>query len=198
MIYAIRLCFSVVMVCLAVVVAAPTVAAADREDVDRLAEVVRTAFREVHDGFSSDEVIVRDDLNAAFIKRCRDAVPDANEARCNWTLMSLRKAGRLDVPATRRVALRHDSYRHAAEIAARSMYDRHGLSVDRMMCNPSLRREFDAAARDIAPGVSAYRLRKAALALRKARQLRPELVVRVADWKKDVTAHVARDLSTLR
>jgi predicted GIY-YIG superfamily endonuclease len=149
-------------------------------------ELVRESFREVHEGFSADEVLVRDDLNAAFITRCRKSMPAADETQLNWTLLNLRKAGRLDVPATRRVNLTHDDYLHAAEIAARLMYDKHGLSTDRVLCDPQRRREFDEAAQQVAPGTSAYRLRRAALYLRKARRLRPELVLRVAQWDKEV------------
>jgi hypothetical protein len=155
-------------------------------DAERLAEVVREAFRDVHDGFSTDEVLAGDDLNAAFVARCRESIPDADETQLNWTLLNLRKAGRLGVRATRRVTLRHDDYLHAAEIAARLMYDKHELSVDRVLCDPHRRREFDEAAQAIAPAASAYRLRRAALYLRKARQLRPELVLRVAQWDKNV------------
>jgi predicted GIY-YIG superfamily endonuclease len=79
------------------------------------------------------------------------------------------------------------------------MYDKYQLSTDRVMCDPERRWEFDRVARAAAPGVSAYRLRKAALSLRKARRLRPELVARVADWDKAVITldaeQIAADVS---
>ena len=53
----------------------------------KLTEVVRESFREVHDGFSADEVLVRDDLNAAFIGRCRKSLPDADETQLNWKVI---------------------------------------------------------------------------------------------------------------
>ncbi len=171
-----------------------TLTAAGGPTDDQLADVVRQAFREVHDGYSSDEVLVRDDLNAAFIAKCRQTLPDTDESQLNWTLLTLRKAGHLDVKATKRAVLKHDNYRHAAEIAARLMHDRYALSMDRVLCDPKRRREFDSAAQGMAPRVPVYRLRKAALGLRKARQLRPELVVRVADWKKEVTTRAASEL----
>jgi len=166
---------------------APAMVAAEAETREaKVTEVVRESFREVHGGFSADEVLVRDDLNAAFIARCRKSLPDADETRLNWTLLNMRKAGRLDVPATRRTVLRHDEYLHAAEIAARLMYDKYELSTDRVLCDPRRRQEFDEAAQAVFPGASAYRLRRAALYLRKARRLRPELVLRVAQWDKKV------------
>lgn len=151
-----------------------------------LAAVVKRAFREVHDGWSTDEVILKDSLNEAFLRRCRRSLPDADETQLNWTLLNLRKAGRLEVKATKRASLRHDDYFHAAEIAARFMYDKYRLSTDGIMCDPKMRSEFDKVAQAAAPGVSAYRLRKAAFSLRKARKLRPELVARVADWDRQI------------
>jgi hypothetical protein len=133
-----------------------------------------------------DEVLVDDELNRAFVEQCRKVLPDAEETLLNWTLLTLRKAGKLETEATRRRVLRHETYFHAAEIAARWMYDKCQLSTDRVMCDPGRRREFDQVAQAAAPGVSTYRLRKAALSLRKARKLRPELVARVVDWDKAV------------
>ena len=147
-------------------------AAAPREE---LASVVKTAFRETHDGWSADEVLVNDQLNAAFIAHCRRSAPKAREFDLNWTLLNLRKAGGLDAKATKRKTTRHDNYGHAAEIAARWMFDKHQLTVDRVLCDPEQRKEFDRIAQAAAPGVEAYRLRKAALSLRKTRKLRPEL-----------------------
>ena len=43
----------------------------------------------------------------------------------------------------------------------------------------------------MAPKVDPYLLRKASLTLRKSRRLQPELVLRVADWKKEIIALAA-------
>jgi predicted GIY-YIG superfamily endonuclease len=160
-----------------------------------LAQVVSEAFRAVHDGWSVDEVLVNDTLNAAFLQRCRRALPTATDAQFNWTLLNLRKAGKLDAQATKRAAERHDEYLHAAEIAARFLYDKYGETIDRVLCDPPRRKEFDAVAQAAAPGASAYGLRKAALGLRKARKLRPELVARVADWDKEVLTLPAQQIA---
>jgi predicted GIY-YIG superfamily endonuclease len=161
---------------------------------ERLSEVVIEAFRAVHEGWSSDEVLLDDDLNAAFVHRCRQQLPDAAEVDLNWTLLNVRKAGRLQTPTSRTNRLSHDDYVHAAEIAARLLYDKHRENMDRALCHPQLRKEFDQIARQIAPEVSAYALRKAALALRKMRQLRPELVARVADWRREIGAWSAEEI----
>lgn len=159
-----------------------------------LTEVVKQAFREVHDGWSTDEVILKDSLNEAFIRRCRRSLAEADETQLNWALLNLRKAGRLDAKVTKRTSLRHDEYLHAAEIAARFMYDKYRLTTDRVMCDPKRRSEFDAVAQTAAPRVSAYRLRKAAFSLRKARKLRPELVARVADWGRQIVSLPAKKI----
>ena len=159
-----------------------------------LTRVVEQAFREVHDGWSVDEVLVNDKLNAAFLERCRQALPTATARQCNWALLNLRKTGKLSVSVTRRASQRHDDYFHAAEIAARFLYDKYGETIDRLLCDPERRKEFDDVAQAAAPGVSAYLLRKAGLSLRKARRLRPELVVRVANWEKEVLTLSAREI----
>lgn len=158
----------------------------------KLKDVVRLAFVAVHDGWSSDEVVLNDELNQKFLAHCKERMPEAPAFDCNWTLMNLRKAGELsDIPATRRSNDRHDDYLHAAEIAARFLEDKHSTNTDRVICDPKLRAEFDALTKELAPDVSTYKLRKAAFALRKSRRLSPELVLRVASWKKDVVAHAA-------
>jgi predicted GIY-YIG superfamily endonuclease len=180
----------------AVLVGGATTVLADEPGPDRaaLTAAVTRAFRDVHDGWSTDEVLVRDDLNAAFLQRCRELLADADASQCNWTLLNLRKAGKLDVPATKRDNARHDDYRAAAEIAARYLYDKHQQTIDRVLCDPEHRREFDQLARSMAPEIAVARLRKAALDLRKARRLKPELVTRVADWGKQILSFPAQEL----
>lgn len=155
---------------------------------------VQQAFVATHEGWSADEVILDDELNARFIAECQKLLPEADPAACNWALLTLRKSGRLDVKATRRRRSANDGYEYAAEIAARFLYDKYELSIDRVMCDPKLRAEYDRVAQTAAPGVSTYLLRKTAYGLRKARQLEPELVARVADWGREVTSHPAEEL----
>ncbi len=166
--------------------ATPSVRGGQPADRDALAQAVQDAFVAVHEGWSADEVLVRDDLNAALVARCRSTLPAADETQINWMLLNLRKAGQLKAELTKQATLHHEQYAHAAEIAARQMYDKHQLSIDRVLCDPKLRQEFDRIAQSVTPEVSTYELRKAALGLRKARQLRPELVARVAAWNKQV------------
>jgi hypothetical protein len=94
--------------------------------------------------------------------------------------LNFRKAAKLGGVTTDRRTLRNqEEYIPAAEIAARLMEDRHSLTLDRILCDPLLRTEFDLVAVSVAPGYSNYEYRKAALKLRKARRLRPEQVKRI-------------------
>ena len=61
-------------------------------------EVVTTAFGEIHDGWSTDEVLLNDKLNTRFIAACQKRLPSATAKELNWKLLSLRKAGKLNVP----------------------------------------------------------------------------------------------------
>lgn len=160
-----------------------------------LADVVAEAFQRVHDGWSTDEVVLKDDLNQKFLTRCRERLPDVSAAEFNWTLLNLRKAGKLGAVATKRTRQDHDDYQHAAEIAARFLQDKHAQSIDRLLCDPERREEFDKTALAIASDVEPYRLRKAAFGLRKARQLQPELVLRVADWDRQIITHSAAEIA---
>jgi hypothetical protein len=162
-----------------------------------LEDVVRRCIFATHDGYSTDDLIIDDTLNEAFIRACRKELPLAAAAALNWELLTLRKRPPGIGKVTRVTRHhKHDDYIHAAEIAARHMEDAHLLTIDRVLCDPEIRREFDSLALSIAPGISTYLLRKAALKLRKARQLQPELMKRVTDWGTTILMFAAEELVT--
>jgi hypothetical protein len=161
------------------------------KNVDEISGVVKRAFLGTHQGYSTDEVIICDKLNAAFIQACKRESLSEDEKTFNWQLISLRKQGKLGWVTRKRKPANHEDYLHAAEIAARHVYDKYNKTVDRVFCDPELRRVFDAVACEVAPDISNYLLRKAALKLRKNRQLRPELVPRVVSWGKRVLSFAA-------
>ena len=176
---------------------------ASRTEVDELnknelQQVVVSAFQESHDGWSSDEVLVNSELNAKFLKACENLLPEnagVSAADLNWTMLNLRKAKKLGGNVTKRKRSRHRDYRHAAEIAARSVEDKHRKNIDRIMCDPALRVEFDRLAKQLAPeDVPLDSLRRAAIGLRKAKRLQPEYVVRVADWGRQIEKFAMSDL----
>ncbi len=158
-------------------------------------QVVKSVFLSLGGGRSSDDVVIDDDLNKAFTDACRNIVPTATSFECNWTLFKVRKASGLGPVARRRGKEQYGDILHAAEIAARRMEDKHGLTIDRVFCHPEFRQEFDAIASAIAPGVSTFLLRKAAFKLRKGHQLKPELIKRVADWGRTVHSYPAEQLT---
>jgi len=156
---------------------------------DNLDAVIVEAFKATHNGWSSDEVILNDQLNKAFIAACQKQLPAVEPASFNWHLMNLRKAGKLKIKTTKSNRTSVADVTHIAEIAARSIYDRHSISSDQIMAQPERRAEFDAIARSFDDDIDLYRVRKAAFQLRKARKLRPELITRIADWGRVVTTY---------
>ena len=213
---------------------------------DKLRTVIQTAFDATHEGWSSDEVILRDDLNRAFLKHCSKQLPEVSAQQFNWGLMNMRKAGKLKSKTTKRTRVDSSDVIHLAEIAARTLQDRHHVSSDRVMADPKLRAEFDRvaaalmvskndkddgkeddgkvtdkpakskpalprdskvdssksksskSAQDDTKSIDskmAYRIRHAAMKLRKTRKLKPELITRIADWGREVTIHEANSIA---
>jgi site-specific DNA-methyltransferase (adenine-specific) len=138
---------------------------------------VLKAFLRTRNGYSPDAVIADPALNARFLAACRELGAGETDFELNHCLYNLRKSKRLEGhPTTRRVSLRHkDEYEFAAEIAARFLERRQDTTLDRIICDPALAQEFDRIAQELAPGFSPLEYRFAALNLRKARRLRPEV-----------------------
>ncbi len=101
-------------------------------------------------------------------------------------LISLRKAGKLPAAATKRGQAADDTLLPIAEIAVRKVMDEHQVSSDRLLCDQQLRKQLQHEAQQISGAVDGYELCKAVLQLRKSRRLRPELVLRVTDWKRNI------------
>ena len=166
---------------------------------DQLKRVVANAFVKTHQGFSSDEVILQSDLNNAFINACQEQLPGTDAAEFNWTLINLRKAGKLPANTSRRAKMKpadaSPEAKHVGEICARVIMDRHGVSIDRVMTDPKLVDDFNASAKKMSVDVNLYQARKAAFRLRKTRKLKPELITRIADWGRKVTEYQADELA---
>ena len=156
------------------------------ESKSQIRDTIRSAFVQTHEGWSVDEVILNDELNDAFIKRCRAKLPTLEPADITWRLLNMRKAGLLKVKTTRFNRTPVTSSIAVAEIVARNMTDQHQVSIDKILATPDLRQSFDSAAHAIDPDADAYSVRKAALHLRKQRRLKPELIARIADWGREI------------
>lgn len=165
------------------VVSSCAVAQATSTDIQN---VIANAFATTHDGWSVDEVILNDDLNRAFLKKCQDQLPGVATAKLNWRLLNMRKAGSLKTKTTRSGAKPSRAHVAVAEMVARSLIDQHAVTIDRIMADPKLRVQFDAKTNAIGKDLDTYLVRKAAFGLRKKRRLRPELIARIADWGRSV------------
>ena len=154
-------------------------------------------------GFSTDEVILRDDLRDAFL-RCvaqesGHSISESQQADVLLRLLQARKAGHLQYRASRRSASLKNDVSMVAEIAARSVSDRHRITTDTILVHTKYRAELQQEAELILPGVDAYAVRKSVLRLRKRRSLKPELVLQVADWDRTVeTWSLAELISRLK
>lgn len=161
-----------------------------------LESLVNSAFSTTHQGFSADELLLNDKVRNAFVAACKRKSPSMSEFQFCWTLLNLRKAGKLSAKPTKRGAtVGLDSVMPLAESAARSILDEHNISTDMMMSHPDLRRQFDDLILELNPKADLYVYRKAVFRLRKTRKLKPELIVRVADWNKVVFRKLASEFA---
>ncbi|MEL7498802.1 MAG: GIY-YIG nuclease family protein [Planctomycetota bacterium] len=167
-----------------------------------LDQAIIDAFALTHDGWSSDEVILRDTLNQAFLKEVRTQLKASSDqaqhtdTELNWRLLTLRKAGKLTVKATKRAKSvgNTEALLPIAEMAMRSVQDKHSVSSDQVMTNPVMRDEFDSLVMQFDEKADLYRVRKAAFQLRKTRRLKPELISRIADWGREIKTYSVDEL----
>ncbi|MEM9828245.1 MAG: nucleotide excision repair endonuclease [Planctomycetota bacterium] len=163
------------------------------------------ALRFGHDGYSLDEVLIRDDLRIAVLASLAHAhrgktrtvvarIEPADERRVWHRLLNLRKAGKLPLRVSRRGKRVSPDIFPVAEMAARTVLDRHRITVDGLLVDPRMLRELDQEARQMDPNTDRYAICKAVLGLRKRRKLKPELVLRVADWDREIQTHSVDDL----
>ncbi|TWT51089.1 hypothetical protein Pla22_38660 [Rubripirellula amarantea] len=151
-------------------------------------------------GFSTDEVMIRDDLRAGFLKelgqQLNQPIAREQEAEVFLSLLNARKAGKLTYRATKRSPRIDENVDAIAEIAVRAVTDRHRVSMDTLLADAEMREELQHEVTLIAKGIDAYAIRKSVLSLRKKRALRPELVLQVADWQREVMTWSLAELTT--
>lgn len=148
---------------------------------EKLDQTIIAAFQEVREGYSPDRVVADPNLNSSFIDLCCREWTDLNACLLNRRLLNARKAGLLKgLNTTRRTGFAdEDEYRYASEIAARFLEKKDNVTLDDIICDPTLAAEFDVISARIAPGYSALQYRWAALNLRKSNKLKPELMSQV-------------------
>ena len=141
---------------------------------------LRLAFEAAAGGFSPDRVVADPELNRVFLAGCREHGLAGSDATLNRALLNLRKKGDLrGLKSKRSSFLNEGEYRFAAEIAARFIERRDGLTLDEILCDPLLAKEFDSLAASVSPGFTSAQYRWAALNLRKTTRLSPDLLSRV-------------------
>lgn len=173
-----------------------------------LEALVVSSFTSTHDGWSTDEVLLNDDLRASFVEHCKflekSAASVGNEAssedadRYCRALLHVRKRGGKLPPATRRSKTNSEKMEAAlpvAEIAARRLSDELGMHTDGILMNSQARSLFDEVCESVWPEGPKLVVRRAALRLRKTRKLEPELLKRVTDWKVDISDATLDELS---
>jgi hypothetical protein len=146
-----------------------------RETLDLATPLIVEAFTAVHDGYSTDRVVVDPQLNARFLGKCRTLGVNSSDYQLNHALLDIRKSGKAVLPkATKRTEFRdYDEYQFAAEIATRILQRTKGVTLDQVLCDPAIAAEFDSIASQLAPGQTVLKLRCAALNLRKTHRLGP-------------------------
>lgn len=139
---------------------------------------VVSAYMEIGHEYSSDWVLADPELNVRFLQMCkRKGVPGA-AAEINRFLIRLRKANKLPRKGPYRRVSKYDSERFsfAAEVALRQISDEYSdLSLDYILCDPTLAARFDGFAKELAVKFSSFHCRWQALHIRK----------RSDDWKED-------------
>jgi hypothetical protein len=157
-----------------------------RETMDISGDFIADAFNATHEGYSQDWVIVEPGCNERFLAKCRALGSTKSDYALNHSLMNFRKnpknKGKLN-PTTKRSGFSdYDDYAYAAEITVRVLQRTEGATLDRILCDPHLRGQFDDLAMRLAPpGLIPLKLRMAALNLRKTHRLQP-LEPGVADY----------------
>jgi site-specific DNA-methyltransferase (adenine-specific) len=133
------------------------------------------AFRQVHDGYSPDRIVVDPHYNTLFLQRCRGLGLTQSDYHLNHALFDVRKSKKVLLPPTTKATkfTDYDDYEFASEIAFRHLQRKEGIPLDRVLCDPVYRAQFDEIARQLAPNQPVLKLRCAALNLRKTHRLRP-------------------------
>jgi len=135
---------------------------------------ISEAFFAVRDGFSVDRVIADPYMNEQFIEVCGRLGVPGTPVMLNRTLMNLRKANHFKgLPPARRTVFDVDSkdldrHKFACEIAIQR-FEEGGTTLDYVLCEPVVAREFDRFVLAMLPdSPSPLQIRWVALGIRKA------------------------------
>lgn len=149
------------------------------DSMNRSDSAVVRSFFEVRDRWSTDRVVVDPALNRPFLDRCRQLGATGTDFDLNWTLYNARKNGLMGHRPTKTRSFsveEADEFEYASEIGITVVQRSHvhegkPVSLDRIMCDPTLVASFDQVASDLAPGYGLLQYRWVALGWRKAGRL---------------------------
>jgi len=144
-----------------------------------MTELIVSAYLAVSQGWSADRVLADPGLNEQFVDACRQGGLKDAAVDLNLRLLNIRKRAQLRRSSRRTIVKNQAAFAFAAEIAIRCLERKYTTTLDRVLCDPTLAREFDSVAAAIAPGFEPMAYRWAALRLRKANRLKPEVLGRV-------------------
>jgi hypothetical protein len=143
-----------------------------------LFKIVRDAYLDVFDGCSTDLLIADPDRNSLFVHACWSRGAQASQADLNHLLLNARKRkliGKVDGVERYTVSPeKMDCYLFASEVALRVLQDKayyehhRSISLDRILCDPKLGKQFVSLAQRITPGFQPVDYRWAAFRIRKA------------------------------
>jgi len=158
----------------------------------RKASIVQ-AFAEVRNGLSADRVIADPALDRRFLRRCRELGLSGTDFDLNWALMNARKSSDLSLlPKTKRYTVTEtDEFEYASELAVRHLQLTRDVSLDHIICDPELAKEFDEYAMRLAPGFEPLQYRWVALSLRKAGRLRKDVLSKLEMPALEAVSRVA-------
>jgi len=144
-----------------------------------LNQIASQAYLAMLHAIPEDHVVIDPEANQEYVNRCRLLGAGVSEFCLNKALLNVRKAGKMhrdiergNPPSLGQETL--DKIGYAAEMAARFVQMRaieagaDRPTVDRILCEPTLRELFDDAVQSVAPGFSVYEYRLAAFSYRKS------------------------------
>lgn len=140
--------------------------------------LIRSAFLDMNEGASTDLVVADPARNFQFVQACWRRGLQGSQAELNHRLLNARKAkkiGRIEGVIRYRVSREiMEAYEFASEVGVRLLQDRtfskeaRWVSLDDILCDPSLGKQFLNIAESITPGFRELDYRWAALSIRKA------------------------------
>lgn len=136
------------------------------------ADGIVKAYKSTCQGYSADRILCDPELNAEFVRVCKQNSLPGDACAWNRLLLRIRKAGRLPKAKRSRKWLASaamDTYSAASEAAIQLLCLDYGLTLDEILCSPEAAANFDRLAEEFAGPhkASAFEYRWAALAVRK-------------------------------